>query len=365
MVLNNIRKNLSRDFKRAITMPYRAYAAFIWRPLSKIRHSVFSRRGFYKACHKFSDINYYCSQDTSLAMVLSTSLAVFASHCSHIAGLKKSKRENKDYLLKQEKAEFMTDLALTIIPPFLIDRYFKIKVDAGECTTREIRRRMECDILLKYGKGRKDVYNTEHIKSLKELGRLFIEVIQNKIRLFKLKMLGAKNIEKAIKFPNVKMYSTSLEKFAMDLDWQNKFGKAKYFDEFNFYNNSAYSDMINQTNGLKVLPTLVYTAVMSSIVVPICKNLIANNMYKKELELIGETPQSVRRKARYGNLKDMGGANSNPLFNSFTPVFTASSIKNHQTQNDIFSEFNNISKDKSGMLYKTVPYVQKTGNLSI
>lgn len=363
--LYKIKRRLLSDSKRAVTMPFRIVNRLVFVPLSKIRHSVLSKRGFYKACHKFSDINYYCSQDTSLAMVLSTSLAVFASHCAHIAGLKRSNRENKEFLLEQEKAEFKTDLALTIIPPFLIDRFFKIKVDAGECTTHEIRRRMECGILLHYGKGRKDVYNTEHIKSMKELGKFLIEVIAKKIKNLKLKLLGAKIIEKAIKFPNVKMYSTPLEKFAMDLDWQNKFGLADNFDGFNFYKNSAYSDMVNQTNGLKVLPTLVYTAVMSAIVVPICKNLIANRMYKEQLALVGETPESAKRKKRYGNLKDMGGANSKPLFESFTPVFKSSSKNNSSGKDNIFAEFNNITKDKTGMPYKTLPYVQKTGNLSI
>ena len=94
-------------------------------------------------------------------------------------------------------------------------------------------------------------------------------------------------------------------------------------------NGRAFDDLGHSRNGMLIMATLAYTILATNIIMPILKNKLTNRTYKKELELKGETPESIRRKKRY-------------TFNS-----NASYIDDNQ-----FSEISSVNKFSKSSLYE-------------
>lgn len=72
---------------------------------------------------KFKDVlNAFCdgSQNITFTMILLDGLSLGTSSFAHIQNLKKSDRENKDYLIKQERAEFLVTLPLAVTIPLAV-----------------------------------------------------------------------------------------------------------------------------------------------------------------------------------------------------------------------------------------------------
>ena len=227
-------------------------------------------------------------------MLVFNAISILSSHISQIGGLKRSKRENKDYLINQEWKELGLDLLLTIVPPFVLNNYLMKKFDSGEWTTRSARKYLIDTIAPTVGASRKELYNTDHIKPFKET---VVDSFQELIRSVKKSGKLPKGLNSKIPMPPTKVINkipmVSMEDITTDFDLVRK-GQFKAFR-----NGKAYDEINGQRNGLIILATIAYTVLASNVIMPILKNKLANHSYKKKLEKMGETPESMKRKKRF------------------------------------------------------------------
>lgn len=315
-------------------------------PAYQFRKTYISRSALFKCCKKVANFIFDKSKETALIMLFFNAVSIISSHIAQINGLKKSKRENKDYLITQELQELGLDLVFTIIPPFMLNNFLMKKLDSGQWTTKSSREHLLYTITPTVGASREDLYSTAHIKPVKEtLGNL---VAQFTNMLHKIKNLP-KPIAQLIKFveknpyvrlpdPNKAIPMASLEDITTDFDVIRK----RAFE--GFYNGSAYDEISGQRNGMLILATLGYTILASSIITPILKNKLANRSYEKRLKKMGETPESIARKKRF--------------------EYTNYSFEDNSSTFNIFSNYDNsISSDsKADSVKKDVKQVAETIN---
>ena len=140
----------------------------IYVPLYNIKKTYLNKGTLKHACRGTADFIFNFSKETALIMLVFNAVSVISSHLSQIGGLKKSDRENKDYLITQEKKELGLDLGLTIIPPFLINNMLMKKIDSGEITTRSAEDKLKNVIAPAIGASTDDLYSTDHIVPVKE-----------------------------------------------------------------------------------------------------------------------------------------------------------------------------------------------------
>ncbi len=268
----------------------------------------------HRYCQSLANFMFEKSQDTAFVMLIFNALSIFSSHLAQIRGLKKSNRENKDYLISQERVELWLDLALTTIPPSIINHTLKKKLEGGEITTKLTRKNLTTVVAPAAGVQIKELCNTDHIppywQNMKQSAK---SVLNNIKKTLKDKpkalwdFLNIKDIQTAETLSAPKMSDIAIK---ADLHPNDDFKK--------LYNGKAYDDIIGGINGATILATIGYTIVVSSIVMPIIKNLIANYSYKKQLEKMGETPESIKRKKKYNDLMmSYNETKDSNIFNTF------------------------------------------------
>ena len=108
----------------------------VFAPLANLRDGFFKKVNIFKFFNKTADIIFEYSKETALIMLIGDAISILSSHNEQINGLKKSDRENKDVLIAQERIERSLDLVLTIIPPFLLTRTIKKKLESFKITTK-------------------------------------------------------------------------------------------------------------------------------------------------------------------------------------------------------------------------------------
>lgn len=299
------------------------------------------------------------SKDMPVIMLAFNAISILSSHIAQIGGLKKSNRENKDYLITQELGELGLDILLTIIPPFLLNNFLSKKLDSGVWTTKSARDNLRYIIAPTVGASQKDLYNIDHIipfkESLKNTKNSILIALRTR-KLIPKNILSRLNIQELD--PNKLVPMAKMEHLTTDFDVirGNKFK--------DFYNGSAYDEIVGQRNGILMMAAIGYTIIASNIIIPILKNKFSNKLYRKHLKDIGETPESLKRKKRYNSLTIPNETdNSKNIFNVFSNSDnTTSTEKNFDRRiyntlinsepknifNDVYN-FNKTAAHSSGM----------------
>ena len=288
--------------------PLKVLQSFVFIPLHKFHKNFLSRTARGKFFSTITDFVFDCSKETALIMLFFNAVSILSSHISQIGGLKKSNRENKEYLIDQEKKELSLDLILTIIPPFILNNFLKKKLESGTITTPEAREKLINVVAPVVGVSRDELYSTEHIRPLKEtiasLTSKTSELILKKCKKLPVKIEDCiRSIDKKAKslLPDstTRLPFVTLEDIACDFDNLANEKRISSGILKKFRNGSAYDDLCGQNNGLLIMTTIAYTILASNIIMPILKNKLSNRSYEKQLAKIGETKESIKRKKRY------------------------------------------------------------------
>ena len=313
-------------------------------PIYQFRKNYVSRSALYTCCNKVANFIFDKSKETALIMLVFNAVSIISSHIAQIQGLRKSKRESKDYLVTQEWQELGLDLIFTIIPPFLLNNFLMKKLDSGQWTTKSARDNLIYTITPTIGAAKDELYTIDYIKPVRETLGSIVAQITNK--LHKVKNLPA-CVEKLIKYieknPNVRLPDpnkaipmATMEDMTTDFDVIRK----KAFKKF--YNGSAYDEINGQRNGMLNLATLGYTILASAIITPILKNKLANKSYEKRLKKMGETPQNIDRKKRF--------------------EYVNYSVSNESNVFDTFSDVSKLVDESKTLIDKAVEKNKKTDN---
>ena len=292
-----------------------------------------------KGTKKFSSFVYKHSFSPALMMIFFNSFGIISSHLSQINGLRKSNRENKDYLINQEKKELFLDSLLTVIPPFIINRLIGNKFKAGKWASPEQLKLLETEISAVTGTVDEDFYAVMPL-SFRETFTKFVENTKEKIKdsnYFTQEFKDKIEIHPGVK--NKKIPGDDLENIFLKFDNIMKGQAPKMRNGF------AYDEFMTCRSGIITIATLAYTMVAMSIIMPILKNKLANNTYKKELARIGETPESIRRKKRFAY-------NENPVYNTNSGLFSSLSHNVSSTKKD-------IHKQNLDVISKNSQYIKK------
>ncbi len=291
-------------------------------PLYKFRKKYLSSDAIYKYCHKFSGFVFKRSTDMALIMILLNGLAIYLAHNAQIAGLEKSHRENKDFLIGQEKVEKKLDLVFTLIPPVLIDNFVQKKLESGQFITRLTENNLKYKIAPAGGVLIQELGDISYIKPFRKvlygavcnLGLYIKKLMKSKPE----KLWKKLNIQKP--FLNEAVPAANIFDIAIEAEaaTENKIE--------GLYNKSAYDDTVGQFEGLRKIVSISSLIIISYLLMPIVKNKLAAYNYKKYLEKIGETPESLKRKNLYNSLKN---------------------IEFNKDNKNIFREFNTDNKDVS------------------
>jgi len=279
----------------------------ILKPLYKLKHDILTPAAFKKGCQNMAEFIYKYSKETALIMLGFNAISILSSHISQIGGLKRSNRENKDYLITQERNELILDTVFTVIPPFLIDNFLKKKIDGGEIITKEFQNKMVNYVAPCVGACKEDLFYTEHLIPVKEqlasissrvLGSLINnKKVPNNIKE-KLKNLKVK-AESVLPEINTHVPHPSIEDFVIDFEERTTKSQIPPDILKNFYHGSAFDDIWGMRNGLLIMATLGYTVLASCILTPILKNIMSNRSYDRYLKKKGETKDSIKRKSRF------------------------------------------------------------------
>lgn len=346
----------------------RPLKSYIFKPLSKLKNDILTPSNLRTQCQRFSNFVFKYSKETAFIMLGFNAISIISGHLAQIGGLKRSKRENKDYLITQEKQELLLDTVFTVIPPFLIDNFLKKQIDGGKIITKSMEDKLIDYVLPCVGASKDDLYFTEHLPPLKEQGAAFAEKVLDAVlgsKLFDKKaavpvkkaVMKAKNaahsvlpdINQSVPMPN-------LEDFVIDFEESAKKSEIPRDVLKNFYHGSGYQDIWGMRNGLLIMSTLAYTALASCIITPILKNKLSNYSYSRRLKKMGETKESIKRKQHFSF------ANT-PVKKPYNSVFSSSDFSIASKQQDrsiynnlkpidnkpVFSGFNSAHTKQSGM----------------
>ena len=327
-------------------MKFELLSKNIFGPLYKFRKKFLSRSALYNICNKMANFIFEKSKDVPIIMIALNALSIFSSHLAQINALKKSNRENKDYLINQERIELGLDLVLTTVFPSMINNALRKKLEGGEFTTRITEYNLKNIVAPAAGVTEKELCDTSHILP-------FWKSVKNSINSLGLAIKGKMKSQPKelwdflkVKEPdlNAAVPTAKLFDIAIDADVSKKSGFK------NLYNGKAFDDMVGAVDGTLIISTILYLILVSNVVMPIIKNLLANRAYKKQLEKTGETPESLQRKMKYDALKTDIAVKNNNIFKEFTnnnPVkkVTKSDLyykgnADNQYKNNIFNTFN-------------------------
>lgn len=352
--------------------PLRLLQKVVFSPLHKFHKNFLSRTARGKFFSTVTDFIFDCSKETALIMLFFNAVSIISSHIAQIGGLKKSKRQNKEYLINQEKQELLIDLVLTIIPPFILTNFLKKKLESGNLTTKEAREKLINVVAPVVGASRDELYSTEHLRPVKEtiasLISKFTELILKKNKKLPIKVESfLKKVDKKAKslLPDsvTRLPFVTLEDMACDFDNLAKEKRIGAGILKKFRNGSAYDDLCGQNNGILIMTTIAYTILASNIIMPILKNKLSNRAYEKQLAKMGETKESIKRKKRYEfSSVPIVSEKDSKLFETFSNIdnsttkakqiniFTSEEIKAPEQVPRPFNSFDSYSKIASQSL---------------
>lgn len=337
-------------------------------PFARIYRHLLSKEALQKGANGFANFVYSHGKDVATMMLFAFAASTISSHIAQRNGLKKSDRENKEFLMQQENTELGLDLALTIIPPFVLKNILNKKLCKGEILTHKTKDFMQNTLASVVGVNQKDLYYVHPKPPLKYRIERKIVDFQKFIREHK---LLPKSMLKRMRIKNLPPYippsRATLEDMTTDFDILIKQYKTnqilagddkpvhRTLDTITdkLYKGSAYSDVCGEKEGLLIASTVLYTIVAANIIMPILKNKIANKRYREELALIGETPESIKRKRRF-NFYDteLRATSDDKIFNRITHCDkngkyidkrVYQGLYTPSTKNKTFSTFNNIN----------------------
>lgn len=342
--------------------PKTLLANYVVGPVYNFIQKYIGRSAIHSYCKKVADFIFVHSKETAVIMLIFNAISILSSHIAQIGGLKRSGRENKDYLITQEWQELGLDLVLTIIPPFLLNNFLMKKFDSGQWTTKFARNELIDVIAPTVGASRDDLYSTQHIKPLKESITDTIGLILSYIKNSPKIPNSIKNIAGKINInppdPNKAIPMATMEDITTDFDIIRKGNYKRY------YNGKAYDEISGQRNGYLIMATIAYTILASNVLMPILKNLLANRSYKKQLKEMGETPESIKRKKRFKYTeKPVIEESPGSVFNIFSNYDNTISKTEKQNINEqppeqtvnindtfkAFETFNKISSKSTGL----------------
>lgn len=317
-------------------------------PIYEFKKKYLSKSTLNKITKKTSNFIFKYSKETALIMLGLNAVSILSSHICQIGGLKRSKRENKDYLITQERNELLLDLLLTIIPSFMLNNALKKKLESGLITTKDARNKLINVVAPVVGASKDELYNTEYMTPVKEtichsLSNL-IDISTKKIKNMPSGL--AVNLRRFNDFLKSKLpdYVTqfkkpNLEAITTDFDnlvIENKIGKNILRK---FKNNSAYDELYGLNNGLLIITNIAYTILASNLIMPIIKNKLSNRTYEKQLKAMGETKESLKRKKRYEFTKY-------PVTDDIINPFT---VQNNTGPFNTFESYSRISSQSLGL----------------
>lgn len=336
--MNQFLVAVTRRIKDIVFFPKAAFEVHILSPINRFRKKFLTVKGAQSRIgNPIANFVYGKSNEMPVVMLVFNAISILSSHFAQIHGLKNSDRENKDYLIEQEKSELGLDLALTIIPPFMLNRFLTKKLDSGVLTSKSARAKLCNEIAPTLGAWRTDLYNTDHIIPIKDSIK---NSKDSMLRSLKSNPKIPFNLRKKIRVKpldvNERLPAVTMEKVTLDFD---RIHKGKYEG---FYNGRAYDEIIGQRNGVLIIAGICYTILASNIIMPILKNKLTSKRYKKELEASGETPDSIKRKKRYNKLADISKFQNNEsvfsIFSNSDNSTTTTKVVDRSIYNNLLSE---------------------------
>ncbi len=335
--------------------------SMIFKPIYKLKQDILTPSSFMAGCQKLSEFVYKYSKETALIMLVFNAISILSSHFAQIQGLKKSSRENKDYLITQEAKECGLDIVFTILPPFAIDNFLKKQIDGGKITTKSIQEKMVKYVAPCAGASKEDLYHTDHLLPVKvQVNMLADKCIGGMLNSKKTPKSMMNVLKQAKKFTdskmpdfNAKVPTPSLENLVIDFEESAKAVKPEIPRDVleKFYHGSSYDDIFGFRNGVLILAALGYTVLASCVITPILKNLLSNRAYSKQLKKMGETRESIKRKERYKSLD----INREPdVFSGFAKTYNNSSGITYyktapQSKKEVFNTFNSVLSQQKGL----------------
>lgn len=329
-------------------------------PLSDTYKETLGRNGRGKLCNGVANFIYSCSKETAVIMLFFNAVSILSGHIAQIGGLKRSKRENKDYLIKQEKTELGLDLVLTIIPPFLLNKFLTKKFAGGQITTKKTQENL-IKIATSVGVSKDELYCTDSIVPIKETVASLGKKLTDPICKTQKKL--PKTVEVLVKKVNSTCNGILPDKVTRlpGLDTEDICFKAAASKNIpssvkkGWYKQDPVRDVVGQNNGLLIMAAIAYTIVASNIIMPILKNKLTNKFYAKELEKKGETKESIKRKKRFEyNETPIQVTSTNSIFSNFydstTQLYKQTNVTT--TKNNPFESFDryyNISSQSNGL----------------
>lgn len=328
--------------------PFETFQNKVIVPIFEFKKKYLSKSTLNKITKKTSNFIFKYSKETALIMLGLNAVSILSSHICQIGGLRKSKRENKDYLITQEKNELLLDLLLTIIPSFMLNNALKKKLESGLITTKDARNKLINVVAPIVGASKDELYNIDYMTPVREtIGHSLSEIIDYLTKKFKGTPFGESvklkkfNTYLKSKLPDyvTKFKTPNLEVITTDFDnlvMENKVSKNILSK---FKNNSAYDELYGLNNGLLIITNIAYTILASNLIMPIIKNKLSNRTYEKQLKAMGETRESLKRKKRYTFVYQPP---TDDIFTQFTK-------RNNTGPFNTFEPYNRISSQSLGL----------------
>ncbi len=301
-------------------------------PLYNVYENYISKSARHKTYQKISSFLFGKGTDIALVMLVGNAVSMLNSHLAQIRGLKKSNRENKDYLISQERIDLVLDLILSTIPPAMLNYHLKRKLESGEIITKSVKKEV-IRMAEEAGVLPEDILKTNSPKSYFQTMKQSLNSI-----FLKLKTIMKNKPKKLWNLINVQDINPA-EKIGQKV----KTAESALLEEKlqQVYNQNSYKSLVNKINGATIISTLLYSIIVSSIVMPIIKNSIANYSYKKQLEKMGETPESLKLKKRYNDLMMVSIDKSDKnIFSEFMINNSQNINKGQQGHTNVFQNMN-------------------------
>ena len=360
--------------------PIKSFISFFVAPASQFQN----RADEYckAAAGKFSDFIFNSSKRTDIIMLLFNAVAILSSHTAQIHGLEKSTRENKDFLIEQEEKERKIYLALTLVPPLIINYFLAKKLEKGEITTKRARDLLMGPIAEDTGAALSDVYSkvthketvlrtaSDFIKFLKKQGEEHPDVqdtfekisaaISNFTRrefpqVYRDIKRKLKAYNKFLKFHSTDRLQDSIYKVAKNWDEKERecvFSRTIETRDM-LRNGSAIDELCGLNSGILITSSVLYSIAASNVIMPFLKNRWTNQEYERSLRESGETRESMRRKRRFEYTQDPLPETSGKVFKVFSTQYSSFPVdeKNSSDRNTFekFSVYSDLAYRNSGI----------------
>ncbi len=340
----------------------------IFIPISNLRDEFFKKINISKIFEKISNTVFEYSKETALIMLIGDAISILSSHNEQIKGLKKSDRENKEVLISQERIERGLDLVLTIVPPFMLTRAIKKKLESFKITTKEAE-----DLVFNYvgpgvGAHRDELRSVEYIRPVKET--IIGGIAEISKHISKNPKLKPETQEKFKNFSNMcKKGLKGIDKKYIPKSIEEV---TAYFDDMGdrvsptirekLRNGKAYDEIQGMVNGLCIAGVVCYSILVSNILMPILKNKISRRNKDRQLAAMGETRESIKRKKRFAyttiepvkteknifdtfdtpNIPKELKIQKEPIYTQFTPYNNSKTFESFNTYSKIASQPNGL-----------------------